>query len=98
MPRPGRLDYGWAVVAGLCVTETVSWGIIYYGFPGMLRQMEAELGFSRAEITRAFSAGLAVAPLARLPVRRRVACSGARPTRRDRATARSPTTTVPASR
>src|SRR3989449_735949 len=64
MPRPGRLDYGWAVVAGLCVTETVSWGIIYYGFPVMLRPMEAELGFSRAEITGAFSAGLAVAALA----------------------------------
>src|SRR5207245_250108 len=56
MPRPGRLDYGWAVVAGLCVTETVSWGIIYYGFPVMLRPMEAELGFSRAEITGAFPA------------------------------------------
>src|SRR6266699_2974255 len=70
MPRPGRLDYGWAVVAGLCVTETVSWGIIYYGFPVMLRPMEAELGFSRAEITGAFSAGLAVAALAGLPVGR----------------------------
>src|SRR5207249_3498627 len=78
MPRPGRLDYGWAVVAGLCVTETVSWGIIYYGFPVMLRPMEAELGFSRAEITGAFSAGLAVAALAGLPVGRCIDRHGAR--------------------
>src|SRR5207244_870019 len=78
MPRPGRLDYGWAVVAGLCVTETVSWGIIYYGFPVMLRPMEAELGFSRAEITGAFSAGLAVAALAGLPVGRWIDRHGAR--------------------
>src|SRR5437899_193498 len=78
MPRPGRLDYGWAVVAGLCVTETVSWGIIYYGFPVMLRPMEAELGFSRAEITGAFSAGLAVAALVGLPVGRWIDRHGAR--------------------
>jgi len=78
MPRPGRLDYGWAVVTGLCVTETVSWGIIYYGFPVMLRPMEAELGFSRAEITGAFSAGLAIAALAGLPVGRWIDRHGAR--------------------
>ena len=78
MPRPGRLDYGWAVVAGLCVTETVSWGIIYYGFPVMLRPMEAELGFSRAEITGAFSVGLAIAALAGLPVGRWIDRHGAR--------------------
>src|SRR5262249_61426035 len=78
MPRPGGLDYGWAVVAGLCVTETVSWGIIYYGFPVMLRPMEAELGFSRAEITGAFSVGLAIAALAGLPVGRWIDRHGAR--------------------
>src|SRR5256712_13417790 len=78
MPRPGGLDYGWAVVAGLCVTGPVSWGIIYYGFRVMLRPMEAELGFSRAEITGAFSAGLAVAALAGLPVGRWIDRHGAR--------------------
>ena len=78
MARPRTLDHGWAVVAGLCVTETVSWGIIYYGFPVMLRPMEAELGFSRAEITGAFSAGLAVAALVGLPVGRWIDRHGAR--------------------
>ena len=43
-----RLYYGWIVVAGLSITETVSWGIVYYGFPVMLRPMERDLGFSRA--------------------------------------------------
>src|SRR5437773_4334428 len=70
MPRPGRLDYGWAVVAGLCITETVSWGIIYYGFPVMLRPMEQELGWSRTVLTGAFSVGRGASALAALPVGR----------------------------
>lgn len=73
-----RLYYGWIVVAGLCVTETVSWGILYYAFPVLLRPMEAELGFSRVEITGAFSVGMGVAALAALPVGRWIDRHGAR--------------------
>jgi MFS family permease len=73
-----RLYYGWIVVAGLCVTETVSWGILYYGFPVLLRPMEAELGFSRVEVTGAFSVGMGVAALAALPVGRWIDRHGAR--------------------
>jgi MFS family permease len=73
-----RLYYGWIVVAGLCVTETVSWGILYYGFPVLLRPMEADLGFSRVEITGAFSVGMGVAALAALPVGRWIDRHGAR--------------------
>jgi len=51
--------YGWVIVAALSITETISWGILYYGFPVMLRPMEADLGFSRVEITGALSLGLA---------------------------------------
>jgi hypothetical protein len=32
----------------------VSWGTLFYGFPVMLRPMEADLGFSRAQITELF--------------------------------------------
>ena len=32
-----RVYYGWVVVAALCITETVTWGIIYYGYPVFLR-------------------------------------------------------------
>jgi len=78
VPSLARLDYGWVVVAGLCVTETVSWGILYYGFPVMLRPMEAELGFSRVELTGAFSVGMGLAALAALPVGRWIDRHGAR--------------------
>ena len=73
-----RLPYGWVVVAALSVTETVSWGIIYYGFPVMLRPMETDLGFSRAAITGAFSVGLGLAALAALPVGRWIDRHGGR--------------------
>ena len=73
-----RPDYGWIVVATLCVTETVSWGILYYGFPVLLRPMETDLGFSRVEVTGAFSIGMGVAALAALPVGRWIDRHGAR--------------------
>ena len=65
-------------MAGLCVTETVSWGILYYGFPVFLSPMEADLGWSRVEITGAFSLGLAASALAALPVGRWIDRHGAR--------------------
>ena len=67
---PARLSYGWVVVAVLSVTETVSWGIVYYGFPVMLRSMEQDLGASRVAVTGAFSVGMAAAALMSLPVGR----------------------------
>ena len=57
-------------MAVLCVTETVTWGIIYYGFPVFLRPMEEALGASRVAITGAFSVGLGVSALLALPVGR----------------------------
>jgi len=65
-------------VASLCVTETVSWGILYYGFPVFLPPMEAELGWSRVQITGAFSLGLLSSALAALPVGRWIDRHGAR--------------------
>jgi MFS family permease len=68
--KSSSISYGWIVVAGLSITETVSWGIIYYGFPVMLRPMEQELGWSRTALTGAFSVGLGASALAALPVGR----------------------------
>jgi len=65
-----RIYYGWFVVAALCITETVTWGIVYYGYPVFLRPMEEALGASRVAITGAFSTGLAVAALAGISVGR----------------------------
>jgi len=67
---PTRIYYGWTVVGALSVTETVTWGIIYYGYPVFLRPMEETLGASRVAITGAFSLGLAVSALAALSVGR----------------------------
>jgi len=75
---PSRLHYGWIIVAALCVTETITWGIIYYGFPVFLSGMERDLGASRIAVTGAFSVGLAVAGLAGVPVGRWLDRRGAR--------------------
>lgn len=65
-----RVYYGWIVVAALCVTETVTWGIVYYGYPVFLQPMESALGASRVAITGAFSLGLAVSALSAIPLGR----------------------------
>src|SRR5438093_3851411 len=70
--------YGWVIVAALSVTETVTWGIIYYGFPVFLRPMEQDLGASRVAVTGAFSVGLGVSALAALPVGRWIDRHGGR--------------------
>ncbi|HTO11575.1 MAG TPA: MFS transporter [Candidatus Binatia bacterium] len=73
-----EIYYGWVIVAAVSVTETVTWGIIYYGFPVFLRPMEQDLGASRVAITAAFSIGLGVAALAALPVGRWIDRHGGR--------------------
>ena len=57
-------------MATLCVTETITWGIIYYGFPVFLRSMENHLHASRVAVTGAFSLGMGMAALGALPVGR----------------------------
>ena len=60
----------WAIVAALSVTETVSWGILYYAFAVFLIPMQRELGFSTAELTGAFSVALLVSGVAGIAVGR----------------------------
>jgi MFS family permease len=66
------------IVAALSVTETVTWGIVYYGFPVFLRAMERDLEASRVAITGALSVGLGVSALAALPVGRWIDRHGGR--------------------
>jgi MFS family permease len=73
-----EIYYGWVIVAAVSITETVTWGIVYYGFPVFLRPMEQDLGASRVAITAAFSIGLGVAALAALPVGRWIDRHGGR--------------------
>jgi MFS family permease len=53
--RHGSAFYGWKIAVTLAVTETLSWGILYYTFSVFLTPMEAELGWTRAELTAGFS-------------------------------------------
>jgi MFS family permease len=62
--------YGWTIVAVLSVTETVSWGVLYYAFAVFLPSMQRSLGWSKTELTGAFSIALAVSALAAFPVGR----------------------------
>jgi MFS family permease len=68
--RPSRLYYGWVLVITLGVTETISWGVLYYAFTVYLSPMESELGWSRGDMTGAFSVATLLSGMAAIPVGR----------------------------
>ena len=71
--RPARAAWrsrAWGIVGALSVTETVSWGILYYAFAAFLIPMHDDLGYSTAQLTGAFSLALAVSALAGIAVGR----------------------------
>lgn len=73
MRKPGWLQglyYGWVMLLALSVTETVSFGILYYAFTVFIKPMQQELGWSRGELTAAFSIALVVGGVAGVPVGR----------------------------
>nr|MBA2247549.1 MFS transporter [Chloroflexia bacterium] len=74
----GRLFYGWVQVIALSWTELISWGIVYYAFSVLIVPMSRELGWSRVEITGAFSTGLLVSGVASIPIGRWMDRHGAR--------------------
>lgn len=81
---PGRRSdrapvyYGWRIVGVLAVTETISWGILYYSFSVFLAPMQQDLGMSTAAISGAFSVALVVMGLTALPVGKWLDRHGAR--------------------
>lgn len=70
--------YGWVVVAGLGVTELVSWGVLVYAFSAFVVPMSAELGWSPAALNAAYAVGVAVSGLVAAPVGRWLSAHGAR--------------------
>ncbi len=60
--------YGWYIAATLAITETISWGIIYYTFSVFLTPMQAELGWSKTEMTGAFSLALLITGTMAFPI------------------------------
>jgi len=72
------LNYGWIVVATLSLTETVSYGILYYSFTVFVEPIQASLGWSKVEITGAFSMALFISGLMALVMGKWVDQYGAR--------------------
>ena len=70
--------YGWVLVGALGVTETISWGVLYYAFSVFLTPMETDLGWSRAETTGAFSLALVLSGVAAIGAGRWLDRHGAR--------------------
>lgn len=67
------------VLVVLCVTQIVSWGVLYYAFPVLAPSIAADTGWSIAATTAAFSAGLVVAALVGIPAGRLLDRYGPRP-------------------
>ncbi|MFZ4815802.1 MAG: MFS transporter [Phototrophicaceae bacterium] len=67
-PRSTKPYYGWYLSVTLAVTETISWGIIYYAFSVFLTPMEQDLGWSRSTLTAGFSLMWLVAGIMAFPV------------------------------
>jgi len=58
------------ITGGTALAQVTSWGILYYGFTVFLAPMGAELGWSPAAMSGAFSLALATSGLAAMPVGR----------------------------
>ena len=63
-----RIYYGWYIAVALAITETVSFGVLYYAFSVFITPMEADLGWTRGQITGAFSLSLLITGFIGVPV------------------------------
>ena len=68
--RRGGVFYGWIMLPAVALAQVTSWGILYYGFTVFLGPMGAELGWSPAALSGAFSLALAMSGVAAVPVGR----------------------------
>lgn len=70
--------YGWRIVAVLAVTETLSWGVLYYAFSVFQVPIGAELGLTSAQLSGAFSLAVLLTGVAAVPVGRWLDARGPR--------------------
>ena len=70
--------YGWLLVAALGVSQTTTWGIVYYAFGALIKPMRDEFGWSLSAITGAYSLALILSGIAAVPVGRWLDHRGAR--------------------
>lgn len=76
--RSRPVFYGWWMVAGLCITELLSWGVLVHAFAVFVVPMHAELGWSPAQLNGAYTTGVIVSGLVAVPVGRWLQHRGAR--------------------
>lgn len=69
-PRSAQRAGPRGVLAALCLTQIVGWGVLYYSFPVALPAITADTGWSESSTTAAFSAALVVAAVAGIAVGR----------------------------
>jgi sugar phosphate permease len=62
------MPYPWLLVITLGCTETISWGILYYGFAVFMPVMEAEFGWGRGVMAAAFGGAMIIAGVCAIPV------------------------------
>ena len=68
VPKRKPFYYGWYIAIAFAITETVSFGVIYYAFTVFIAPMETDLGWSRGELSGAFSLFLLMTGLMAFPV------------------------------
>ena len=66
------------MVWALAVTETISYGVLYYSFAAFLLRMQQSLGYSQATLTGAFSLSVLVTGAGAIPAGAWLDCCGAR--------------------
>jgi sugar phosphate permease len=64
------LYYGWVLVVMFGITQTITWGIVYYSFSVFLPAMETDLGWSRGQMAGALSVATLLSGLCAAPVGR----------------------------
>lgn len=70
MIRRKPIYYGWIILAALCVTEPISWGVLYDSFAVFLKPMERDLRWTSSQLTGAFSLSLLIGGFAGIPIGR----------------------------
>lgn len=65
---PGMTDRPRGGLAALCITQTTSWGLLYYSLPVAVDPISQDTGWSHTTITAALSLGLVISAVAGLRV------------------------------
>ena len=73
-----NLFYGWKIIWALAITQTVGYGVLYYGFGVFTKAIEHEFAWSRAQTSGAFSLALLISGLLAFVVGNHVDKNGAR--------------------